>query len=88
MIKQKTYPDSYDGALELLNDLTDVAEKNGGLRPVEHGVRIIPDPQVKGVWLALVSEFQCAFITYNFDADFEEVEWESAMKQYNKLKNW
>jgi hypothetical protein len=69
----KPYPDSEKGALEFARENIlgfDTAQR----------VSAIPDPQVEDVWMVYNHDDQTAFIVYLYENDFEDTEYESALR--------
>lgn len=72
------YEDTEDGAIELLNHISDMDI----LDPERDRVLFMPDPQVRGVWLIAALLHQRAFIVYTNVGDFEEVDFDEALEKY------
>lgn len=75
----KGKPDSERGALEVLKD-------NGV--DVSSDVQAVIDPQVTGVWLIIDHGNKVAHIVYNFDNDFETVDYDEAVRRHGRERGW
>jgi hypothetical protein len=72
-----TFADTREGALALIEYVLDEAYRTALLAVIEDGAaRLVPDPEVSGVWGVLDARGKAKVVLYTAEADFEaDEEW-------------